>query len=172
MKGVWSNNVLTPGVDTTLFGKHRSQLLFCQPPINNESKRRLIITILYLCITYLLASPNPQKGYFGNSADHHVSRLLYTLWEVNLFDIRVGDIQPYKRSQLAYFTCPPVGKFRIFSFELLTKLRATHSFLSIYLLQNLQIIEVWFNARNAESSTHFNGFNWFQKTNRFEFLFF
>ena len=41
MEGVWSNNVLTPGVDISLFGKHCSQLLFCQPPINNESKRRL-----------------------------------------------------------------------------------------------------------------------------------
>ena len=42
MEGVWCNNVLTPGVDISLFGKHCSWMLFCQPPINNESKRRLM----------------------------------------------------------------------------------------------------------------------------------
>ena len=42
MEGVWCNNALTPGVDISLFGKHCSRLLFCQPPINNESQRRLM----------------------------------------------------------------------------------------------------------------------------------
>ena len=42
MEGVWCNNALTPGVDISLFGKHCSRMLFCQPPINNESKRRLM----------------------------------------------------------------------------------------------------------------------------------
>ena len=42
MEGVWCNNALTPGVDIPLFGKHCSRMLFCQPPINNESKRRLM----------------------------------------------------------------------------------------------------------------------------------
>lgn len=173
MEDVWYNNVLTPEVDITLFGKHCSQLLFCQPRINDESKRRLNIisinhiTILYLCITSLLASRHPQKGYFGISADTMTTdcftrceKLIVLTYESGIFDHTKGvNWHNFRVLQLA--------KFRIFSFELLTNLTATLSFLSIYLLQNLQVIKVWFNARNAEISVHFSGFNWFQNTKRF-----